>query len=123
VTDSPHHYPFRYQGGHAGIDNVENIQHKHRFYTQRAVLCATCVTVVVVTSGGGLQNRAFGWRAQVSGSSTGSSLRAAKAFGRRCIWCFESPLECGCETDPRGDTLKMTAKVFGFEQDGSFVNT
>jgi hypothetical protein len=23
----------------------------------------------------------------------------------------------------RGDTLKMTAKVFGFEQDGSFVNT
>jgi hypothetical protein len=26
-------------------------------------------------------------------------------------------------TDLRGDTLKMTAKVFGFEQDGSFVNT
>jgi hypothetical protein len=26
-------------------------------------------------------------------------------------------------TDLRGDALKMTAKLFGFEQDGSFVNT
>jgi hypothetical protein len=54
VTDGSHHYPFRYQGGHAPIDRGSKMTLEGRLgieTTQKGPdLCATCVIVVLVTT-------------------------------------------------------------------------
>jgi hypothetical protein len=53
VTSGPHHYPLGYQGGHARNDGRGKMTLEGRVglaHPERAVLGATCVTVVVVTS-------------------------------------------------------------------------